>query len=310
MTAPKWHEATITGFDTETTGTAPHTARIVTSSIVHRIPGQRPKTIDWIIDPGIDIPAEAAAVHGYTRDRILTLVGGEGYALRVSEGRSARMTADGALNEIAAQVATTIHTGTPLVIANAPYDTTLLDAELTRIGIDPISARPTGWAGVVDPMVIEKQLDRWRKQCFVKGPGPDGTDTACDRENRIHVCGGCRGKAGSKSVYDCGGCGITDRTLTSLCLHYGIVLTAAHSASADALAAVRLSVKLAALWPEIGRWLLPTLHRNQADWHREQLRGLRDFFLKVGKTDEAAGMCPEWPVHVTCAPAAETAVAS
>ena len=277
MTAakPKWWEGSITGFDTETTGIDAHTARIVTAALVHRIPGQRPNTVEWVIDPGREIPDEAAAVHGYTRARVLDLVGGEGYALRVSGEQRVRMTRDGALNEIAAQVATALHVETPLVIANAPFDATLLDAELARNSIDPITARPTGWRGIVDPMVLNKQWDPYRK-----------------------TKGGC---TGSRQGYDCGGCGATDSTLTGLCTHYGIVLSAAHSAAADALAAVRLSVKLAGLWPEIARWHLPTLHRHQIEWRRDQMLSLRRYFDK--NEIEHDGCCPEWPVHSRCAPA-------
>jgi DNA polymerase-3 subunit epsilon len=272
---PKWWEGTITGFDNEATGINPHEDRIVTASLVHRIPGQRPNAVDWYIDPGIDIPAEAAAVHGWTRSKLVEFIGMEGAALRVSGGQSTRMARDGALNEIAAALATAIYVETPIVIANAPYDTTLLDAELARNGIDPITARPTGWRGVVDPMVLNKQWDPYRK-----------------------TKGGCRG---SRQGYDCGGCGATDSTLTGLCRHYGIVLAAAHSSSADALAAVRLSVRLAQLWPEIARWLLPTLHKNQVAWRRDQMVSLRRYFDKNGTPHD--GCCPEWPVHVACAPA-------
>lgn len=274
---PKWWEGTISGFDIESTGINVFTDRIVTASLVHRIRGARPKAIEWIIDPSIDVPQEAAEVHGWTRQNVLDVVGGEGLALRVSEGQSVRMHKDGALNELAAALATAMYVETPVVAANAAYDLTIIEAELARNGVDTVASRIGEIRGVVDPMVINRQWDPYRK-----------------------TKGGCRG---SNQGYQCGGCGATDSTLGGLCRHYGIVLAGAHSSSADALAAVRLAVKLAGLWPEIARWHLPTLHKNEIVWRRDQMIGLRRYFDKAGV--EHDGCCEEWPVHVRCAPAAE-----
>lgn len=293
MAAPKWHEGRITGFDTETSGTNPHDDRIVTASLVFVSPDRRPKALTWIIDPGVDIPDEAAQVHGWTTDKLRARVGGPGRAVRIMDGeRDMAMTADGALFELAGHVSTAIHTETPLVAANAAFDLTLLEAELVRYGIDTIAARPDGVRGVVDPMVIDKQYDVYRKTCYKRSP--DGQ--ACDPENRVHVCGGCRG-----GKHPCGGCGATDRTLGSLCAHYGVFLGSAHEASADALAAARLAARLGKLWPDIGRLKLSTLHQKQVEWRRDQMLSLRAFFDRVGK--EHDGCCPEWPVHQACATA-------
>lgn len=296
-TAPKWHEGRMVGFDTETTGTNVHEDRIITASIVFVAPGQRPRSIEWIIDPGIDVPTEASAVHGWTRDRVLQRVGGEGRAVRVTtddRGRSHDMPMykDGALGELAGHLAGAMHRGEPLVIANAAYDVSLTETELARNGIDPIASRPTGWAGVVDPMVLNKQWDPYRKTCYRKGP--DGTP--CDRENGIHHCGGCRG-----GKHGCRGCGATDQTLGSLCAHYGVVLAGAHSSTADALAAVRIAKRLGGLWADAGRLRLSTLHSKQVEWRRDQMIGLRDWFDKNGT--EHDGCCGEWPLHTACVPA-------
>ena len=58
----------LVAFDLETTGVDPDTARIVTGSLVHFIGGLPMKTQSWLADPGIDIPAEATAIHGITTE--------------------------------------------------------------------------------------------------------------------------------------------------------------------------------------------------------------------------------------------------
>ena len=52
-------------FDLETTGKDPRTARIVTASIVMvDEAGAVADTHEWLADPGMEIPEEAAAIHG------------------------------------------------------------------------------------------------------------------------------------------------------------------------------------------------------------------------------------------------------
>lgn len=287
MSTPKWHEDRMVGFDLETSGTSVHTDRIVTAAIVHHTPGQRPRTLTWLLDPGIPVPDEAAAVHGWTTDRIHAELNGA-EAIRDTGARRAPLSRAQALFEITGQVALAMSQGVPVIAANASFDLTLLETENTRHGVDTLTARlgADGIRGVVDPMVIEKQYDKFRKTCY-KAPG-------CDPTTKRHECGGCRG-----GKTKCGGCGATDRTLTSLCAHYGIIHGGAHDASADALAAIRLAVKLAADWPEIARWKLPTLHTHQMTWRKEQSDSLRDFFRRVGN-DAWQEVCGEWPLHHDC----------
>jgi DNA polymerase III subunit epsilon len=278
---------TVRSLDTETTGVDTNEDRIVTAAVVDIHPGRRPEVIHWTLDPGCEIPAEAAAVHGYTRDRVLDLVGGEGMALRIGGGTSTQMHVDGALGEIAGLAATAMGNEIPLVVANAPFDLSLLEAELERHGIDSLASRPSGIRGVVDPMVIEKAYDTFRRVCY-KAPG-------CDPEAKVHECGGCRGKSRG---YACGGCGATDKTLESLCVHYGVPLVGAHDAAADALAAARLAVRLGGLWGQIARWKLATLHEHQVTWRREQSDSLREFWRKNGD-ERWREVDSAWPVRRT-----------
>lgn len=141
-----WHTAPMLAFDLETTGKDVETARIVTASVVHIDPrngrdGIHTRT--WLVDPGIDIPAEATDVHGITT------------AHAQEHGTKPSV----AVYEIEQALQSAWVENTPVVIYNAPFDLTVLDRELRRhhgLGIDGIGP-------IVDPLVIDKTLDRYRK---------------------------------------------------------------------------------------------------------------------------------------------------
>lgn len=147
---PPWHPGPLVGFDLETTGVDPMTARIVTASLVFFPAASRTATAhrSWLVDPGVPIPDEAAAVHGITTDHAK------------AHGRSAEI----AVPEILEQVDRVLRSGVPMVVFNAPYDLTVLDAEAARYGLAPPSAR-AGWrrAVVLDPLVIDRRVDRYRR---------------------------------------------------------------------------------------------------------------------------------------------------
>lgn len=137
-----WHTDRMAGFDIESTGPDPLTARIVTACIV-QCGGNRPvDTANWLTNvDGEEIPDEAAAIHGVTTDKART----EGVPLAE------------AVAEIIAGLTQAILSGIPIVAMNARYDLTLLDREAARFGLDPLPAGP-----VVDPFVIDKQVDKYR----------------------------------------------------------------------------------------------------------------------------------------------------
>ena len=83
------------------------------------------------------------------------------------------------------------------------------------------------------------------------------------------------------------------RKLTDLCAFYGIELTEAHAAHADALAAARLAWKLVKANPEFGEVDLPTLHENQVEWARAQAVSLQEWFDSQGKSEVVQ---IEWPL--------------
>jgi len=123
----------VLGFDTETTGTDMAEARIVAAAMVWRDGGgQVVRERSWLIDPGVPIPPEASAVHGITD---------------VSAGQPPAV----ALAEMAAELTS----GWPLVVFNAPYDLTVVDVELRRHGLEPLTGRRGPVWPVLDPLMID-----------------------------------------------------------------------------------------------------------------------------------------------------------
>ncbi|WP_307821438.1 exonuclease domain-containing protein [Subtercola lobariae] len=140
---PAWAHRLVV-FDLETTGIDVETSRIVTAnvSVIDHL-GDTLSRLDWMANPGIPIPEQASAVHGVSTERA------------VAEGRVA---AD-VIAEIVDALTAALDDGLSLVIYNAPYDLTLLDREARRYGIIPLREP----LPVVDPLVIDKALDRYRK---------------------------------------------------------------------------------------------------------------------------------------------------
>ncbi|CAN5132761.1 hypothetical protein BH11ACT3_BH11ACT3_07970 [soil metagenome] len=131
-------------FDLETTGVDVDTSRIVSACIaVLEADGSVVTRWDWLADPGIEIPEGASAVHGITTERAR------------EEGRPAATV----VAEITQTLRTLFGLGLPVVVYNAPYDLSLLDRECRRNRLTPIETP----APVIDPLVIDKAVDRYRK---------------------------------------------------------------------------------------------------------------------------------------------------
>lgn len=139
MTA--WYEGPLCGFDLETTGTDPETARIVTACVAE-LNGDEPGAVNWLADPGIEIPAEVTAIHGISTEHAR------------AHGRPTAVVVEEVIAELAAQAAG----GTPLVIMNAPYDLTLLDREARRHGLKTLTDIVGGELLVIDPKILDKEV--------------------------------------------------------------------------------------------------------------------------------------------------------
>lgn len=127
----------VLSFDLETTDKNPFNARIVTSALV-RIDSTGAHPYEMLADPGVEIPEEAAKIHGITTE----------YARE--HGRPH----DEVLAETIKIIQKAWEDGLTLIVFNAAYDLTIL-RELTG---DFLVSGP-----VYDPFVIDKALDPYRK---------------------------------------------------------------------------------------------------------------------------------------------------
>ena len=138
-------------FDTESTSPVPTTARIVTAFLsVLDADGTVQMAQDWLIRPGAEhpIPAEATAIHGVTQEHA------------VEHG----MHAGNAIDQIASIIRVEcVDNGLPLVGHNLRYDLTLLDREMRRHGMANLAAWLLPRVKVLDSIILDKHLDRYRK---------------------------------------------------------------------------------------------------------------------------------------------------
>ena len=163
------------GFDLETTGVNPQIARIVTANITLRdTDSGMEKTWNWLVDPGVEIPAGATAVHGVTT------------AQAQAEGWDAAK----AVDTIADMLTVAYSDGAYIVVFNAAYDIPLLEAELKRYGLPSLAERiGAPVQRVYDPLVIDRAADPYRRgkrtltaMCPVYGiePSANAHDAAAD----------------------------------------------------------------------------------------------------------------------------------
>jgi DNA polymerase-3 subunit epsilon len=102
--------------------------------------GQPTDNVSILVDPGVDIPAEAAAVHGITTERV--------QAMGLKPPEAMQIIADRLRNIWDSRI--------PVVGFNIVYDLTVLDRELRR----HLSAELVVSGPVIDPHVIDRGLDR------------------------------------------------------------------------------------------------------------------------------------------------------
>lgn len=132
-------------FDTETTGVDRENDRIVTAYVgLMNRDGTLLGSRSWLIDPGIEIPEGAAAVHGISTER----------------ARAEGVQPSVAIPEIVALLQGRIARGTPIVAYNINYDTTILDRDSRRNGGPGLDVSQML---AVDPLVIDKAIDKYRK---------------------------------------------------------------------------------------------------------------------------------------------------
>jgi DNA polymerase III subunit epsilon len=227
-----WQRGPLASWDTETTGTNVLEDRIVSAALIQRNGDVR----RWLSDAdGAEIPEAARAVHGISTEHAR------------AHGRPAKQVVE----EITDALAGELSAGrAALVVMNAPFDLSLLNAECARHGVRPLGERIGGIAPVIDPLVLDRAADKFRK-----------------------------GK----------------RTLEALAAEYGVALTAAHSADADAQAALDVALAIAEAYPSL-QVPARVVHGWQVHWHEAWAANFQAFLRRSGKPD--AEVDGSWPLRL------------
>lgn len=227
---PNWLSQPIAVFDLETTGLDLKTARIVTAcaALIDSNGLVIGDDVEWLANPGVPIPIEASNVHGITNE------------IAKAKGRPL----DLVVAEIVETLSGFFEKGIPVVAYNAPYDFTILRQHAEDFGI----AWPENPAPVIDPLVIDKTLAKYRK-----------------------------GK----------------RKLENVAEVYGVTLTDAHNAKADAVAAGRIAQALVRAFPNELGMSLPELHQAQIAWSAAIDEDFAKYMRSIGRSDFKAVL--GWP---------------
>lgn len=152
LSAMAWHDSPLLGLDFETTGVDPLEDLPVQAALVWCDGAGGRRSAVFLVDPGREIPPGAVAVHGISSER----------ARR--EGRSLEEAAHIVHRELSKAACE----GVPLVAMNASFDVTIAECLFARAGLAPLD-----WRLVIDPLVIDRRVDRYRK-------GKRRLDALCD----------------------------------------------------------------------------------------------------------------------------------
>src|SRR4051812_6692086 len=280
VTAAWWAGGAV-GFDYETDGKDPSDARIISCNMTTLAgSGDPPASHDWVVQPEREIPQEAIDVHGITTEH----------------AREHGKPRDVAVVEMI-DVLQTAGEDAPVVGHNLAYDLTVLDREMRRLGIGSLGpadglvtirrdGRELARFPVIDTLVLDKALDRYRK-----GP-PEGGRNKLPEVARVY--GVDLGSAG------------------------------AHDASADVLGALRIAWRMACMctWPAsrlaehyadrkrpselaiafggLADMSLLGLHALQTKWAAEQADSFRQYVIDNPKYAAEKDINPDditgdWP---------------
>ncbi|BAD58891.1 3'-5' exonuclease [Nocardia farcinica] len=132
-----WTQLPLAAFDLETTSADPHSARVVTASII-RVDGGDVRARNWIANPHIPIPAEATEIHGYTDEYVQ---------------KHGRPHAD-VIAEVTAELHACWAEGRCVAVYNGSFDFTVLATHDPSFAVSGL---------VVDAFVLDKKYDRYRR---------------------------------------------------------------------------------------------------------------------------------------------------
>jgi DNA polymerase-3 subunit epsilon len=141
--SPDWTRV-IGVFDLETTGVDVTEDRIVSAHVgLLDAHGAVILARNWLADPGVEIPAAATAVHGISTEH----------------AREIGAPACDVVEQVTDTLRSLLDAGIPVVAYNAAFDFSLLACEATRHGVAPLRSP----APVIDPLIIDKAYDRYRR---------------------------------------------------------------------------------------------------------------------------------------------------
>lgn len=145
-----WHLGAMCAFDLESTGVDVEADRIVTACVA-TLDGSgksAPEVRNWLAWPGIEIPEAATKVHGIT----------------TAEAHEHGLPAEQVTGEVCDALLEAAAAGVPVIAFNAAYDLTLLDREAVRYQVASLTwDLEAADVLVIDPLVLDKALDRYRK---------------------------------------------------------------------------------------------------------------------------------------------------
>lgn len=250
MSEPWWTRRMV-AFDVETTGTSLEESRIVAAAVVFCGGGEPTESHLWLADPGVEIPEGATAVHGITTEHAKAF------------GRPAA--------EVIAEMLAAIESrpgGAPVVAMNARFDCTILDREARRYGLTPLGVnRPLL---VVDPLVVDKHLDRYRR-------GSRKLDAMCAHYG-----------AALDQAHDA-----SSDALAVARLAWAI---AAKGRAVRRRGDIELE-EIRVEWERV-RGDLPALHDAEQRWARVQAEGLQRHFASQGRPERVEAAWPVVPAPV------------
>lgn len=249
-----WWQGRLVGFDVESTSAEPETARIVTAAVVAVGAGLATESMTLLVNPGVPIEPGATEVHGITNEH----------------AQEHGLPAADAVTGLLITLETYLKAGAPLVAFRAPFDLTILDREARRYGLAPLQDRAK--LRVIDPFVLDKHLDRYRK-------GSRKLDAIC--AHRDATLDGAHDAA-----YD---------ALAAARLAYRIGQRGEIVRRVRNAAEGREKAALKREWEAV-RHDLDLLHEFQARIAYAEAVRLAEYFRSQGQHEDAAGVRPEWPV--------------